>query len=111
MIKFNNCTVSNCGSVFGLGGDVNIHINGLDVDSCGTVFDIASPNSNISAYTKNITVTNTDTYIKVAGDKQSTPPNSPQPKRSQYVLPPINKTDESSAIMRIAFQYLNSLDK
>jgi hypothetical protein len=111
MIKMNNCSVINCGSVFGLNGDLNIRINGLYVDRCGTVFNIKDSSSNINAYTNNITVKNTDTYIKVGEDKQSITPNSSQVNPPKYTLPSIHKTDDSSAIMRIAFQYLNSMNK
>ena len=109
MITIKDCSFINCGSVFGLGGDVNLTIDGLYIDNCGTVYDIDSESSNINAHAKNVNVTNTDTYIKVGGKpaKQSTP--SPQTD-SQRISSASVFPDENYA-MRIALQYINATSK
>ncbi|EMK6891335.1 hypothetical protein ACLIN6_003625 [Vibrio cholerae] len=109
MIKIKNCSFTNCGSVFGLGGDVNLTIDGLYIDNCGTVYDIDSEDSNINAHARNVNVTNTETYIKVGGApaKQSiaSQQTSSQVSRSFSVFP-----NENYA-MRIALQYINATSK
>ncbi|EPT2694975.1 TPA: hypothetical protein I7722_21285 [Vibrio vulnificus] len=109
MITIKDCSFINCGSAFGLGGDVSLTIDGLYIDNCGTVYDIDSEDSNINAHARNVNVTNTETYIKVGGApaKQSTssPQTDNQVSRSSSVFP-----NENYA-MRIALQYINATSK
>lgn len=106
-----NCSVSHCNTVFGIGGDVNINLNGVDVDNCGSVFNFSDQNLNISIDVKKMNVKNTDTYITVSGGEQPITQSTFKSTSPQYRLPSLSSNDECNAIMRIAFQYLNSLNK
>lgn len=108
MIRMENCTIENCGSAFGLAGDVELNIDGLDVINCGTVYDIESERSNINAHAKNINVKNTDTYIKVGGNptvettSKSNRVNNTSRAANQKVL------SNDNYVMRIALQYISA---
>lgn len=108
MITLKDCSVTNCGSVFGLSGNVELNIDGLYVDNCSTVYDIDSEDSNINAHATNLHIKNTDTYIKVGKNKTDavTPVNNI--KQIQVPIPPLN---ESQSLMRIAQQYISMTTK
>lgn len=104
MISMINCQVIDCGSVFGLNGDINLKIDGLTVHRCGSVFDIFSEESNINAQVKGISVTETETYIKVGEKKQPYSQTYHHPASQPSISMPY-KNDDLNAIMRIALSY------
>ncbi|MFA0567701.1 hypothetical protein [Vibrio gallaecicus] len=101
-----NCTIVNCGSAFGLGGDVNLKIDGLNIDNCGTVYDIDSESSNINTHAKNVNVTNTETYIRVAGKPTEQSSNSEQMEIPHTAIPLVSSDDNYA--MRIALKYIGA---
>lgn len=90
MYTFKNCSAVNCGSVFGLGADIDLDIDGLYVQNCGTVYNIDSEKLNINVNDKNLYVENTNTYIRVGNPIQTS----------------FKSLDNSQSIMRIAQQYI-----
>ena len=109
MITIKNGTIVGCDSAFGLVGNVSLNIDGLYVDSCGTVYDIDSESANINAHAKNVNVTNTGTFIKIGGSPTGASTGSKSFETSSAISPLVFPNDNYA--MRIALQYIDATSR
>lgn len=110
MITFRDCVFLSK-TRFRLGDGANLCFNNTKVYGAETVFNIPHKNVSVNVNVNNMIVENSGVYIMVGDSEKSVIPLKGQPSRNQYLLPPINDADEVCAIMKIAFQYLNSVER